>query len=70
MAKTLVNTTSTQIQYGLKSIQVNRFAYTLPKIKVTNEENIALDYNITPVIRYNIKESLILVFIQTEIIIK
>ncbi|MEO6302142.1 MAG: hypothetical protein ABIP51_03110 [Bacteroidia bacterium] len=58
------------IEYALKSIQVNRYAYTLPKIKIVNVDNILFDYNITPVIRYNIKESLILVFIKSEIVVK
>ena len=62
--------TDNLIQYGLKTIHVNKYSYTMPIRKVAEDEKIGFNYNITPNVKYNLKENLILVFMQIDIVIR
>lgn len=53
------------ISYSLSAIQTNRFNFSSPKINIPFDE-VNVDYNITPIIKYNIKDDLILVGVNVK----
>ena len=53
------------ISYALSGIQTNRFNFSSPKINIPFDE-VNVDYNINPIIKYDIKEDLILLIINVK----